>query len=160
MTPFLADFFGLSNGAFLHGMLAVALTLLVLDVVVNTEIMSWIALAVFATWGTAVCDLPLQWSVLVFLAFVALGCAVYYTLWNWVVRRGLVRLLTRFSPPDGIREAETGGTGTVIGQGEQLCVRREDRVYPIAASCRSGLQAGDAVRITGMDGATALVEKC
>lgn len=156
---YLADFFGLSNGAFLHGMAAVALTLLVLDVLVNTEILSWAALLVFAAWGTCVCDLPLQWSVLVFLAFLALGCAVYYTLWNYLVRRGIVRLLTRFSPPDGIQSAETGHIGTVVGEGENLCVRREDRLYVIAESCRCGLQPGDRVCITAMEGAAAVVKK-
>lgn len=159
MFPFLADFFSLSNGEFLHWMLAVALTLLVLDVFVNTELMSWSALVIFAAWGTWEIGLPLQWSLLVFLCFLALGFAIYFTLWNRGVRPLFMACLTRRAPKEAT-EQEIGGSGTIVGEGENLCVRREDRLYPVAESCRAGLKPGDAVRITSMDGACARVEKC
>ena len=45
-TLFLADFFGVSDGTFLHWMLAISLTLLVLDVFCNTEVLSWLSMLV------------------------------------------------------------------------------------------------------------------
>lgn len=158
MAPLLADFFCLSNGEFLHWMLAVALTLLVLDVFVNTELLSWAALIIFAAWGTWEVGLPLQWSLLVFLGFLMLGFALYLTLWNRCVRPLFMAWLTRHAPREAYAQ-EVGCTGTVVGQGEQLCVRREDRLFAIAESSRHGLQEGDRVRITAMDGASVQVEK-
>lgn len=139
-------------------MLAVALTLLVLDVFVNTELMSWAALVIFASWGTWELGLPLQWAVLVFLCFLMLGFAVYFTLWNRGVRPLFMACLNRHAPKESTLQ-EVGCTGIVVGEGETLCVRREDRLYPVAEACRSGLKAGDAVRIIAMEGACARVEK-
>lgn len=157
MSPILAEFFSLSNGEFLHWMLAVALTLLVLDVFINTELMSWAALVIFAAWGTWEIGLPLQWSVLVFLGFLTLGFALYFTLWNRCVRPLFMHSLNSRAPKESVT-ADIGGRGTLVGEGEQLCVRCGDRLYPLSPSCAAGLRAGDTVRITAMDGATAVVE--
>ena len=158
MTPLLADFFSLSNGEFLHWMLAVALTLLVLDVFINTELMSWAALVIFAAWGTWEIGLPLQWSVLVFLGFLTLGFALYFTLWNRCVRPLFMHTLNRRAPKESVT-ADVGVRGTIVGEGEQLCVRCQDRLYPLTPDGTAGLHAGDSVRITALEGAVAKVVK-
>lgn len=158
MAPLLADFFSLSNGEFLHWMLAVALTLLVLDVFVNTELLSWVSLVIFAAWGTWEIGLPLQWSLLVFLGFLTLGFALYFSLWNRCVRPLFMHALNRRAPKESVM-ADIGVRGTIVGEGEQLCVRCQDRLYPISPSCAAGLQAGDGVRIMALEGAVAKVEK-
>lgn len=158
MFPLLADFFSPGSGEFLHWMLAVALTLLVLDVFVNTEMLSWASLVIFAAWGTWELGLPLQWSLLVFLGFLLLGFALYLTLWNRCVRPLFMAWLTRHAPREAYAQ-EVGGVGTVVGQGEQLCVRREDRLFAVAEASREGLKEGDRVRITAMEGACVRVEK-
>lgn len=158
MSPLLADFFSLSNGEFLHWMLAVALTLLVLDVFVNTELLSWVSLVIFAAWGTWEIGLPLQWSALVFLGFLTLGFALYFTLWNRCVRPLFMHSLNRRAPKESVA-ADIGARGTIVGEGEQLCVRCQDRLYPLAPACAAGLHAGDSVRITALEGAVAKVEK-
>lgn len=154
----LADFFSLSNGEFLHWMLAVALTLLVLDVFVNTELMSWVALFIFAGWGTWQVSLPIQWSVLVFLGFLAAGFAFYFTLWNRCVRPLFMYALNQRAPRESVA-ADVGAHGTLVGEGENFCVRCQDRLYPVDPACVAGLQPGDAVRIAAIDGAVAKVEK-
>lgn len=154
---FLADFFSLSNGEFLHWMLAVALTLLVLDVFVNTELLSWTSLVIFAAWGTWEIGLPLQWSLLVFLGFLTLGFALYFTLWNRGVRPLFMVWLNRNAPKESV-SADIGARGIIVGEGEQLCVRCQDRLYPLAPTGAHGLKAGDAVRITALEGAVAVVE--
>lgn len=158
MTPFLADFFSLSNGEFLHWMLAVALTLLVLDVFINTELMSWAALVIFAAWGTWEIGLPLQWSLLVFLGFLTLGFALYFSLWDRCVRPLFMHALNHRAPKESVA-ADIGACGTIVGEGEQLCVRCQDRLYPLSPACHGTLKAGDTVRIAAMDGATAIVER-
>lgn len=155
---FLADFFSLNNGEFLHWMLAVALTLLVLDVFVNTELLSWVSLVIFALWGTWLVGLPLQWSVLVFLGFLAVGFGLYYTLWNRAVRPLFMHALNQRAPKESV-EADVGARGTLVGEGEQLCVRCQDRLYPLDPACTEGLRPGAAVRITAIEGAVATVEE-
>lgn len=158
MSASLALLLAWSNGEFLHWMLAVALTLLVLDIFVNTELMSWASLVIFAAWGTWELGLPLQWSALVFLGFLLLGFALYFALWNRCVRPLFMTWLTRKAPQESSAQ-EVGGIGTIVGQGAQLCVRREDRLFSVAEPCREGLHEGDRVRITAMDGAAVRVEK-
>lgn len=155
----LAEFFSLSNGEFLHWMLAVALTLLVLDVFANTELLSWASLVIFAAWGTWEIGLPLQWSVLVFLGFLAVGFGLYYTLWNRAVRPIFMHALNQHAPKESV-EADVGARGTIVGEGEQRCVRCQDRLYPLDPACADTVKAGDAVRITAIEGAVARVEKC
>ncbi|MGN0836191.1 MAG: NfeD family protein [Akkermansia sp.] len=146
------------TGSFLHWMLAIGITLLLLDVFFNTELLSWLALVIFAAWGTWLAGLPLQWSVLVFCGFLALAVGLYFTMWNQLVRPFVMRVLLRSSPRESI-EALSGRQGCIIGSGEQLCVRIGDQIFPLAESCRAGLAAGDTVRVLGMEGAAALVEK-
>lgn len=147
-----------NSGVFLHWMLAVGITLLVLDVFVNTELLSWLALMIFAAWGTWLAGLPLQWSVLVFCAFLALAAGLYFAMWNRLVRPFVMRVMLRHSPRESI-ETLSGRQGCIIGSGEQLCVRLGDQIFPLAECCRAGLVAGDRVVVCGMEGAAALVEK-
>ena len=86
---FLADFFGVSNGTFLHWMLAISLTLLVLDVFCNTEFLSWISMLVFSLWGTMQFELPVQWSVLVYIVILIICAVFYYTLWARIAATAL-----------------------------------------------------------------------
>lgn len=148
----------LNSGTFLHWMLAVGLTLLVLDIFINTELLAWVALVIFAAWGTWLLGLPIQWSVLAFIVFFALAVAIYYTLWVQVVRRAVQGLWLRKAPAETV-DTFAGKTGRVIGGGENLCVRCGDHIFPIAESDRAGLAEGDSVRITALDGATARVQK-
>lgn len=145
MIPFFFE--GVDNGTFLHCMLAAGLTLLVLDVFICTEFLSWLALALFAAWGTWLLALPLQWSALVFICFLALGFAFYYLLWVRAVRPFVMGVILR-KAPDEYDARLVGQAGVIRGNGESLCVRTGDQLFPVAADCRHGLQEGDAVTIT------------
>ena len=78
---FAETFLGIDHGTFLHIMLAVAITLLVLDIFVCTELLSWVSLLLFAAWGTWLVGAPWQWSVLVSSGFLALVCVLSYMRW-------------------------------------------------------------------------------
>ncbi|MBQ3241083.1 MAG: hypothetical protein IJB00_07880 [Akkermansia sp.] len=159
MITLLADtFLGIEHGTFLHIMLAVAVTLLVLDIFICTELLSWLSLLIFAAWGTWLVGAPWQWSVLVFIGFLALVCALYYTLWVQCVRRVIMGVLLRNAPRESTEDI-VGKTAVVLGEAESLCIRWEDHIIPIEPDSRSGLTAGDKVVILAIRGGLAHVRK-
>lgn len=151
-------FLGIDHGTFLHIMLAVAITLLVLDIFVCTELLSWVSLLLFAAWGTWLVGAPWQWSVLVFIGFLALVCVLYYTLWVQCVRRVVMDLVLRNAPREATEQV-AGKTAIVLGEGENLCIRWDDHIIPIEADDRTGLAAGDKVVIEAVRGGLAHVRK-
>ena len=153
-----STFLGIEHGTFLHIMLAVAITLLVLDIFVCTELLSWGALLLFAAWGTWLVGAPWQWSILVFIVFLALVCVLYYTLWTQCIRRFIMNLVLRNAPRESTEQV-IGKTATVLGEGEQLCIRWEDHIIPVDEADRSGLVAGDKVVIDSLSGGMARVHK-
>ncbi len=85
----------------LHWMLAISITLLVLDLFIQTEFISWVSLLIFAGYISLLCDthldLPIQWTVLVFIAGLALSIALYYALWSklqLLIKKTLLRKAT------------------------------------------------------------------
>lgn len=155
---FLADFFGVSNGTFLHWMLAVSLTLLVLDVFCNTEFLSWISMLVFALWGTMQFDLPVQWLVLVYIVILIISAVLYYTIWTHCVRRLVMDVILRKAPKEA-QENLAGIRGRIVGEADGLSIKYGDQFLPVAESCRSKVAAGDAVVITRVQDGYACVQK-
>ncbi|MBR2313903.1 MAG: hypothetical protein IKA55_03505 [Akkermansia sp.] len=145
----LAGFFGISNGVFLHWMLAVSLTLLVLDVFCNTELLSWISMLVFALWGTMQFDLPVQWMVLVFVLILILCAVLYYTIWTHCVRRLVMDVIMRRAPREA-QDSLSGTAGRIVGEGDSLSVKYGDQFLPLAEDSRRNFSAGDEVIITGV----------
>ena len=140
-------------------MLAVSLTLLVLDVFCNTETLSWISLLVFALWGTMQFDLPVQWSVLVYVLILILCAVFYYTLWTHGVRRLVMDVILRRAPREA-QENLAGTPGRIVGEGDNLSVKYGDQFLPVAEVDRPGLKAGDAVTITAVNSGYASVKRC
>ena len=158
-APFIAAaVFGIEPGVFLHWMLAICLTLLVLDIFCNTEVISWVALVVLAIWGTLQFELPIQWLVLVFILLLLVAAGIYYTVWNHCVRRFFMQLLTRHAPLEA-QEALVGKTGRILAQGDDMCVKVGDQLFPVDETCRHGLIAGDMVQISAFREAHACVRK-
>lgn len=151
-------FLGIDHGTFLHIMLAVAITLLVLDIFVCTELLSWVSLLLFAAWGTWLVGAPWQWSVLVYIGFLVLVCVLYYTLWVQCVRRVVMDFVLRNAPRESTEQV-CGKTAVVLGEGDNLCIRWEDHIIPIEAEDCAGLVAGDKVVIDAVRGGLAHVRK-
>lgn len=154
----LADFFGISNGTFLHWMLAISLTLLVLDVFCNTEFLSWISMLVFALWGTMQFDLPVQWLVLVYIVILIISAVFYYTIWTHCVRRLVMEVILRRAPKEA-QESLVGTRGRIVGEDDSLSVKYGDQFLPVAEPCRGGVSAGDVVVITEVKDGYACVTK-
>ena len=157
MGILLADFFGISNGTFLHWMLAISLTLLVLDIFCNTELISWLSMLTFALWSTMQFNLAVQWMVLVYILVLIASAVFYYTIWTHCVRRLIMEGLLKNAP----REAQdnlVGTPGRIVGEESFLSVKYGDQFLPLAEDCRSGFSAGDAVIITGVKDGFATVK--
>lgn len=140
----------LDSASCLHWLLAIGLTLFILDIFFCTEILSWGALILFAVWGAWMLDLPLQWSAFSFLLFLGIGFAFYYALWAKAIRPIILKTMLSNAPKDA-DEAMVGSHGTVCGKGENLCVRCGDELWPIHADDRKGLEAGAQVSITALE---------
>ncbi len=147
------------GGSFFHWLLAVSLTLLILDTVVCTELLSWVALVLFALYGTWLAELPIQWSVLVFLACLAVEVVLYYTFWSQVVRPLVMKVMLR-GAPDDIQENPVGRTGIAIqGDDGSFCVKVADLLYPVSPDDYHLLADGSRVQVTALTGGIARVCK-
>ena len=155
---FLADFFGVSNGTFLHWMLAISLTLLVLDVFCNTEFLSWISMLVFSLWATMQFELPVQWMVLVYILILILCAVFYYTLWTHCVRRLVMDCIMRRAPKEA-QESLAGTPGKIVGEDDNLSIKYGDQYLPVASELRHAYTAGDSVVITEVKDGFAYVKR-
>ncbi len=95
----LFNFLNIDVLTFLHWMLAISITLFIIDIFLQTELISWGALLVFALYFTALIesklDLPIQWLCLVFILFLSLAFVFYYTVWCKLVRPVINKSLLR-----------------------------------------------------------------
>lgn len=153
----LADFLWMSDGTFLHWLLAIALTAMVLDIFLQTEIISWGAIILFALWATGKCDLPIQWSILVFIVFLGIALALYFTLWKQFIGRFTNKFLLKNAPKEAL-DSYVGGKGVIYGEGENMCVKYNSELHPVAESCRENLSVGDKVIISEFKDGYAVVE--
>ena len=146
-----------ADGTFLHWVLAIAITLLILDVFLRTEWLSYLSLFAFAAWGACRLNLPTQWSGLVFLVFLGIGILFYLACWRSFIRK-IVKTLQKNASEEQINSM-VGRVGIIIGEGDSVCVRVQDEIYPIADDCREGSHGGDHVVITGFANGEARITK-
>ncbi len=145
-TPCVA-FLSSADGTFLHWMIAIAITLIILDVFFCTEWLSFLSLITFAAWGAWRLDLPTQWSGLVFLVFLGIGITFYYACWRGFIRNTVSKTFLKNAREEQINSM-VGRIGTVMGEGDSACIKVQDELYPIAHDCQKGLREGDQVVIT------------
>ena len=158
MLP-LADFLWVSDGVFLHWMLAASITLLVLDIFFfNTDFLTLLAMGLFAAWGTMSISPPAQWSILTFFIFILLWAALYYGLWKKLISPVVNGYVHKRAPEDDLSTLLTGKTGTVCGEPGSFCLKVGDQLFPLAAEHHATVKEGDTVRITRFEGGVAHVE--
>ena len=144
-----ADFLWWGNGAFLHWMLAVSITLLILDIFFfNTDFLTLIAIGLFAAWGTMLISPPAQWGPLTFILFIAIWAGLYYGIWRKLLSPLINGYLRRHAPEDDLSAMLTDKTGTVCGQQGNYCIKVGDQMFPVAPESQQQLCEGDCVRIT------------
>ena len=112
-------------------LLALALTLFVVDFVVPTEIMSWtglFALSGYLTWRIGV---PLPWCIIVFILVLVFFSLVYYHVFRVFVSGAIAKYLQRNAPPERI-DAIIGAEGNVhFVAGRPMFRWNGDELWPI-----------------------------
>lgn len=157
MSTWVADFLWISDGDFLHYWVAISITLIVVDFFLDTEILSWIALGVFAVWATAYVDPAPAWATLVFINFYVLAGLFYIFIFK-AITKFFVNYATRNAPPE-INDTLKGKKGVICGESVNMGVSVEGVIYPVAEECRDGLVAGDFVSVTDFKNGIAYVAK-
>lgn len=160
----IADFLWISDGVFLHWILAISLTLLVLDVFfLDSDILTLIAMGLFAAWATLCVAPPAQWGPMVFILFLAVWAIMYYGLWKHIVRPALKNYVDKRAPIDDLAKKMPGQEGRVMVQShdgvDSLCIRIGDEIFPIDPQERPFLQDGDTARIVKFEEGIAHVRK-
>lgn len=148
MLQTLADFLWVSDGVFLHWILAASITLLVLDIFFfNTDFLTLLAMGLFAAWGTMNVSPPAQWGVLTFFIFIILWAALYYGLWRKLISPLVGGYVNKRAPEDDLANLLAGKSGTVCGEPGCFCVKVGDQLFPLAAQYHATVKEGDVVRI-------------
>ena len=144
----LADFLWMSDGVFLHWMLAISITLLVLDIFFfNTDFLTLLAMGLFAAWGTMHIAPPAQWSILTFFIFILVWAALYYGIWRKLISPVVNGYLRNRAPEDDLATLLVGKNGIVCGEPGNYCVKVGDQLFPLSAEHHSAVQEVDTVRI-------------
>lgn len=115
-------------------LLALALTLFVVDIFIPTEIMSWcgiFALSGYLTWRI---NVPILWSIIVFVLALTFFSLLYYSVFRVFARATFEKFLQRNAPPERI-DAVNGAVGTVHFVGNKPMFRwNGDELWPISNS--------------------------
>ncbi len=99
MSNDLFQFLNISPLTALHWMLAVAISLFILDIFLQSDFVSWLALILFSAYFSLYLDVsmsfPLQWLLLLFIVTLGLLFVFYYTVWAKLVSPIVKKLLLR-----------------------------------------------------------------
>ena len=113
-------------------MLALALTLFVLDVILDEDTLSWTGVAVFAAYLTWRIAAPWKWSILVFIASAILTGVAYCWLFKLAIGRPVRRLFQRNAPDETLSSIQ-GAPGTLhIVSGKVMFRWNGDELWPVA----------------------------
>ncbi len=99
MSSELFHYLSISPLTALHWMLAVAITLFIIDIFLQSDVVSWLSLFLFAAYFSLYLDVsigfPLQWLLLLFVVILSVLFVVYYTLWYKLVAPLIKRAFLR-----------------------------------------------------------------
>ena len=111
MIYYVLEYLGVSPFVFLHWMLAVAVTIFLVDIYIQTEILSIGALLIFVSYISSLFDaylgIPIQWSIVVFFLCTCLVFSFYYVVWKKAVGPILSKIYFREKSKEAI-ETVTG----------------------------------------------------
>ncbi|MCD8069961.1 MAG: hypothetical protein LUE08_01035 [Akkermansiaceae bacterium] len=145
-------FFSLSF-VMLHWLFAVSLTLLILDLFLSTEWLSWLSLTIFAAWSAllfASFGLPVQWIMVAFILALAVEFALYYTIWKNAVRPLVMKLFMRGAPQE-ILDDPVGCVGVLRrGDDGSFCVKVGDLLYRVDPQDCEHFAAGERVKVIAL----------
>ena len=147
------------NGFLPEWLLALALTLFVIDIFTDEEgIVSWCGVISIATWATWRVGAPLVWSVLVFIAAFFLAGAAWYWLFRGFVGRPIRNLLQKNAAVEAV-SAIKGAKGSLhLVEGRVFFRWNGDELWPVANPPAGAVEGQEAVAHELKDGAVRLKE--
>lgn len=126
-------------------LLALTLTLFVLDIFLATEVLSWggiLSLAIYFTWRI---EPSWKWTILVFVLSLVVSILLYYTILYGLVFRA-IRSLLQHGAPDELNERLCNAEGTIHYVGEKAMFKwNGDELWSI--SNEAPLSEGTRVKV-------------
>ncbi len=97
MVYILLQYLGVGSFAFMHWLLAIAITLLLLDVFVQTDVLSIISVFIFAEYAAGfLCNIiPIQWYIAIYILILMAAFYLYAIIWRKIVYNLLKKTLLR-----------------------------------------------------------------
>lgn len=136
-------------------LVALSLTLFIVDIFLMTEILSWGGVIALACWLTWRIDAPLKWSVLIFIGSFICFAFMYVCLLRTTIGT-MVRRLMQGRAPDETLYAIVGKTGLVRVIDGRVFANVESELWPVANSDES-IVDGVKVKVTAIRGGEILV---
>ncbi len=142
-----------------HWLLAIAVTLLVLDLFFQTEALSLVSAGLFALYFTLWTDAPVQWDVLVFLGYALLVLLLYMLFWRRCVLPLMARLFLRNAVRESVENAP-GSTGVFRRIGDACFVEWNGELWSVEAEDLAAFADREPVAIQNQSKGTFLIAKC
>ncbi len=154
------DLLWFTEQSVLNWMLAIGITLLVVDIIFfDTDLLTLLAMGVFAWWGTVLLNPPTEWSALTFITFLFLWTLFYYVFWKLLIRRTINKFIKAAAPKDHLGETLPGKCGHICSTPDSRFIKIEDQIFPISERDHKWVTDGERVRITDFKNGVAYVEK-
>ncbi len=109
MIYYILSILGISPWEYLHWLIAIAITLLLLDIFLQVEIPSFLAIILLADYINSLLFLflPIQWYIVSYIIILILMSALYLCFWKKIISLFLTKTLLR----NTIRESNYEGEG-------------------------------------------------
>lgn len=140
-------------------LVALTVTLLVVDLFYESEILSWIAMLTLTTYFTLKIDPSLNWLILTYLLILSIIALFYYTLYRMLVVKAVQKTLLRHAPDEKIDE--------IVGQhvrvriiNNMTMIKWDDTLWNITNAETDTFADGDKVIVTAFKDGLATIKKC
>lgn len=145
-----------------HWILALLFTLLIFDAFFETELLAWIAILLSSVYLSAVAclnlNLPIQWSLLLFLCITILFLFAYYTIWKFCIKTVLTKILMSEASKESVMTAP-GTTGKILVIESKPFVEWNGELWQIQHSPSEEFEHEELVLITAQKNGIFYVKK-
>ncbi len=140
-------------------LLALALTLFIVDIFVATEVLTWTAFAAIATYVTWRLDPSPLWAILTFITVFSGTVFAFYRLGGRAFIGKLLDCTVLRNASKTTLENVVGQTGIVCWRNNQAFLKWNGELWPIDTSSAVSLPEGESVQVVKFHDGIASVEK-
>ncbi len=133
----------------LEWILAIVITLFIIDIFVSTEYLTWIAILLFSTYVTWKMSPPWHWAILIFILISSILIVLYYLFLRKIIKRGIEKTVMQNQNKD-ILEAISGKTGIIHIVDGKIFVKLNDELWQIANADQEIYSEGEKVVVTAV----------